>query len=241
MQIFSKRKPAGTAKNASPQVPSAAPPVAHSQDLKNMRAWFERYGHHYVERNRYATLAIIMTGVSVALAAGIVTMLPLKTVAPYVIAVDNTTGKPDARLATAQSYKPGEKEIQYFLARFASLMWEVDKYKSQQNLVEAASMTVDEGASKLNAWINETNIFGRLRENETLTRTVAISSVTPIQEGAAIIRFTTVERALNVPESTKKWLLTVHYKTIAPTTDADILKNPLGLYIHNLTIQEDLG
>ncbi|MDN0082483.1 type IV secretion system protein [Crenobacter sp. SG2305] len=234
-----KKKSAGP--TVRPEVPNAAPPVAYSQDLKNMRAWFERYGHHYVERNRYATLAVLMTGVSVALAGGILTMLPLKTVAPYVITVDNTSGRPDAQLATAQAYKPGEKEVQYFLARFASLMWEIDKYKSQQNLVEAASMSVDEGAAKLNGWINDSNIFGRLRDNGTLTRTVTISSVTQLQDGAAIVRLTTVERALNVPESTKKWLLTLHYKTIAPTTEAQILKNPLGLYINNLTIQEDLG
>ena len=138
-------------------------------------------------------------------------------------------------------YAPGEKEIQYFLARFVSLMWEIDRYKSKENLIQAAGMTIDEGAGKLNGWINENNIFGRLKENDSLTRTVAINSVTQLDKGAAIVRISTVERGLNVPEKRAKWLITLHFKLIPPETAADILKNPLGIYIHNMTIQEDLG
>lgn len=227
-------------RDAEVTVPDNAPPVAHA-DIIAMRAWFERYGHHYVERNRYATLTIILGVMCSALAGSIWFMLPLKTVEPYIITINEATGAPDARRARAQDYEPGEKEVQYFLARFASLMWEIDRFKSKENLIQAAGMTIDEGAAKLNDWINETNIFGRLRENDSLTRTVTISSVTALGKEAAIVRITTLERGLNTPEKREKWLLTLHFRFVPPETESDILKNPLGIYIHNLTIQEDLG
>lgn len=222
------------------KVPSAAPPMAEP-DIKSMRQWFERYGHHYVERNRYALLAAILAGIVFVQGGALWALVPLKTTVPWVITLNEQTGAPDARRASAQQYAPGEKEIQYFLARFASLMWEIDRYKSQENLIQAAGMTIDEGSAKLNSWINETKIFGRLKENESLTRTVTINSVTQIEKGAAMIRLTTIERGLNITETKKNWLLTLHYKLIPPETEADILKNPLGMYVHNMTIQEDLG
>lgn len=234
----------GKTKTDKPQqlgkTPTAAPPMAEA-DITAMRAWFERYGHHYVERNRYAVIAAILAGVCVTQSLALWQLTPLKTVEPWVVTVNEATGAPDAQRAAAQHYAPGEKEIQYFLARFVSLMWEIDRYKSKENLIQAAGMTIDEGAGKLNGWINENNIFGRLKENDSLTRTVAINSVTQLDKGAAIVRISTVERGLNVPEKRAKWLITLHFKLIPPETAADILKNPLGIYIHNMTIQEDLG
>ena len=235
--MFGKKRGQTIAKSG---LPANAPPTAQS-DINSMRQWFERYGHHYVERNRYATISITLAVLCVAQAGALWALVPLKTVEPWIITVNEATGAPDPKRASAQNYAPGDREVQYFLARFASLMWEIDRYKTKENLIQAAAMTVDEGAAKLNSWINESGVFARLHENESLTRTVTISSVTQLEKGAAIVRITTLERGLNIPEKQTKWLLTLHYKLIPPETEADILKNPLGIFIRNMTIQEDLG
>lgn len=238
MLQFLKRKKTTT--EGSAQVPSASPPPAFLKDLSQQRAWFERYGHHYVEKNKYFTLLVIMSGIALSEGVAINLMLPLKEVIPYVLVVNKTTGEVEANRASAQRYSPGDPEKMYFLGEYGRKLMEIDKSKSEDNMYYLADRSIDNCAQELSDFRRTTNLFGRLAEDETLTRVPELNTVTPLKDSTALVRINTVERSkTSTIPTNKSWLITIHYKVIPPVDEKEMLKNPLGLYCTHFGLQEE--
>lgn len=204
--------------------------------------WYEHYGKWVVDSNRWFLGFLIASIVCFAQMIAIYKMLPLKTVVPYVIEVNKTTGAYQASNAAAQNYVAGENEKKYFLAKWAMKILKIDKSSTEKDLISAYAQLVDQAPAEIATWIESDQPLKRLAEDQTLTRDVHIKSVTFPSAEVALVRLTTDERSGRDQKLiVKNRLITIHLKTIAPKDEDEIYINPIGLYVSHFSIVEDLS
>ena len=174
---------------------------------------------------------------TIALLEGLalVLMMPLKTVEPYTLMVDKTTGyvqalkpldqpkiAPDAALT--QSFI-----VQYVIAREGFDMATVNANYRKVALFSADSarssyleqMQVSNPASPLVAWPRSTTVE------------VHVKSVSPLGRNAALVRFDTVRSDAGArPQPPSAWAAVIHYRwSDAPMSLEDRFVNPLGFQV----------
>lgn len=221
-----------------PTPPRNAPNPAFE---KARRIWFENYGSSIVEKKRYFVLAVVVGVALIAQSIAIWTMLPLKTVVPYVVTVEKLTGRVSVEDATAQRYKPGAPEQRYFLAQWVTKLLLIDRNLTERYLPQAYKLCRDKAIQQFIKWNNDDRPLERVTKDGTLTRTVTIKSISFIQEGAAIIRLSTEERGGGAELKVKSFAITVHYALVPPEDERVMLDNPIGLYVTHFGFSEDLS
>lgn len=216
--------------------PETAPDSAFD---KARAAWFEAYGSSIVEKSRWFTIAVAEMVCIVALVIAIATMMPLKTVVPYVIKV-SSEGNVTATAAGVQAYKPEEREIRYFLSQWVTKLYTLDHSLTEQHyLPEAYALTRDKAIDEFTSWIDQNKPLVVLQSNPTLTQSVIVKSISFVQEGVALVRFRFESRTTEKVIITDR-LLTIHYAVIPPKTEKEIYENPIGLFITHFAVSEDI-
>lgn len=201
--------------------------------------WFERYGSSVMGSNRLFILAVILAVATIAQSLAIFVMMPLKTVQPYVVKVSDD-GQATATSVGTVAYQPGDAEKRYFLADWVTKLLTLDKYMTENNLVAAFYRTRNKGSSEFSDWVDQNKPAEALNLDPSLTRAVAIRSISFIGDGAALVRASLETRtSAQSAQMKKNVIVTIHYALIPPTTEKEILENPIGLYITHFAINED--
>lgn len=179
-----------------------------------------------------AAASAALAGAAVLAVAG---LTPLKTVEPFVIRVDQTTGAVDLARSLSQETGPVRYEeavSKYFLAQYV---------RARESYLDAAAeeifrlVSILSGPSEQRRWADlfrgtnpasPQNIYGSQAE-----ASVSIRAVGFINPEVANVRYRrTVRRAQQVEES--DWIATIGFSyTRAPMTEADRLRNPLGFQV----------
>lgn len=206
------------------------------------KAWFENYGSAVVEKTRYFLLAFIALVVIIAQGVAIYSLLPLKTVTPYVIEVEKATGRVEAANAVAQVYEPGQPEQQYFVGQFVTKLLTIDRATTRKFLSDAYGMTRGAAVDQFTTWLAKDRPIELLTKDPTLTRTVEIKSVNPLPNSAFLVRVQTSTRQMGgTAPVIKNNALTVHFALVQPKTDKEILENPIGFFVTHFSINEDVS
>ena len=221
----------------SPSVPDNAPITAYEHARIE---WFERYGCAVVDRNRYFLFSLIACAALAAMAFALLALVPLKTVVPYVVRVADN-GSAMAAPAAAQRYSPGQPERAYFLAKWVTNLMTLDAYMTERNLAEAYTQTSGVASNEFLDWLKDQRPVEAVKKDPSLVRTVAINTVTPLEEGIMQVRVRIETRSLSRAPESKRYQVTIHYAIVPPKTEADIIKNPIGLFITHFTINEELA
>lgn len=215
-----------------------APVSAFEQARKD---WFEKYGSSVVGSNRLFLGFIFVSIVAVSEAFTISSLFPLKTVTPYLVKV-NGDGLVTSTPVEVVSFQPGEAEKKYFLSEWTSKLLTLDRYMTNQNLLDAYSRVREKAASEFAAYVAENKPAEALKLDGQLTRGVKIRSVAFIGDSAALVRVVTETRAGKGQTFTRKNLiLTVHFTLVPPKTEQEIFSNPIGLFITHFDLSEDLN
>ncbi len=234
-RFLAKRRPVRDVTDGTP--PAGAPPIAHASPA---RLWFEVQGAPVVERNRYF---IICLGLLLALTAACIAlamMAPLKTVVPFVLEKVEEGAVVPAPLA-AQQYQPGVPEKRYFIAQWARQLLTLDSHLTEQYLSEAYRVTRGKATVEFTDWIQRAAPMAELKRDPTLTRTVAISSVSLIQDQVALVRVMAERRNAGNPIANReKFVLTIHFTTVPPQSEEALLSNPVGLFVTHFLVNTDL-
>ncbi len=217
--------------------PDGTPPIVNPRVVQ---AWFEVQGAALVERNRWFLVSLIL-GLGVFLSGiALALLLPLKTVVPFVldrsengaVAVSNTR---------VQVYHPAESEKRYFLAQWVRQLLTLDPHLTPTYLSEAYQLTRGKATVEFTDWVQRNQPMAELRKDPTLTRTVAVSSVSLIEDEAALLRVVTERRNGGNPMARReKFVLTLHFAVVAPEREEEVLKNPAGLFITHFLVNTDL-
>lgn len=203
--------------------------------------WFENYGSSIVERNRYYVLVALMAGAIIAMSGVVWVMMPLKTVVPYVIKVNEANGHVTAEPLAAQQYTPDKREKQYFLGQWVIKMQTIDRFMSERYLSEAYSFTRDKATNEFNDWFNEEKPLAQIVQDPSLTRQVKVRSISFVNDNAALVRFTTERRTMGARDpAVTNLLITIHFEVVTPKTEKEIFDNPIGIFITHFSINEDM-
>jgi type IV secretion system protein VirB8 len=187
------------------------------------------------------TVAAMAGGLAITGVAAVAMLVPLKTVAPYVITVDKATGASEitSQLSGANRVSFDEAVSKYFLA---------DYVRNREGWIPQARKEFFEGVLAMSArdeqarWIafykkdNPKSPQAVFTELDTVF--IAIKSVTFVSKNVAQVRFTkTLQRGSIVTDTPA--IATLTYDTTdTPTTEQQRFKNPLGLEVQ--TYRADL-
>lgn len=202
--------------------------------------WFERYGCAIVERNRMFVGWVLTTAALLAACLALVVLMPLKTVEPFVVRVADN-GSAVADRAAAQAYRPGRAERTYFVSRWVQQVLTIDPYLTERQLAEAYRMTSGLATQQMLDWMKNDRPVERLKKDTALHRSVSIITVAPLDDGVLQVRVRTETRSLESQARVKTLQVTVHYAIVPPRTEAEIIQNPIGLYVTRFNIAEELS
>lgn len=220
------------------RLPPNAPASAH---IKARQIWFEQYGSSVMNRNRLFIIAVLEAIVIFVMGIAIASLTPLKTVVPYVVKV-HTDGQVSTSPIGSKVYQPGDNEKQYFLAEWSTKLLTLDRFVTIKNLESAFYKTRNKATSEFSDYIDQYKPAEKLKQDQSLTRSVTIRSISFVADGSALVRASLETRSLNQSAPDKKnIIITIHYSIVPPQTQQDILDNPIGLYITHFAINEDLN
>jgi type IV secretion system protein VirB8 len=177
-----------------------------------------------------AIVASVLACVSVAAMAA---LTPLKTVEPFVIRVDNSTGIVDVvstMVSSAGSYD--EEVTKYFAARYVRAREGYVWSEAEENFRTASLMSNAGEQQRFAAAYrggnpeSPQNVYGR-----SATSRIGIKSISLINSNVVSVRYTrTITRGEDV--RTTHWVATITYSyTNAPISSSDRLVNPLGFVV----------
>lgn len=184
---------------------------------------------------RFAWGVAAFAGLTAVVAVGAVAALaPLKTVEPFVVRVDRTTGAVDVMTALRSS-KPvtyDEAVTKHFLAQYVRAREGWLAPAAEANFRQVSIMSTPTEQQRWGDAFRSTNpqspqvLYGAGGEAQ-----VDIRAISFVSDGVASVRFhRTVRQGPQVAES--DWIATVAFAyTKAPMAEADRLKNPLGFQV----------
>lgn len=192
-----------------------------------------------VERNRYFLFGSVMAGAVIALAFALSALLPLKTVTPYMIQVDNI-GRTQAVPAAVTEFKPSEAQLRYFLAEWVYQVMTVRPGITTPNLARAFDKVQMAAIEQFRTHIATYRPVERSIESPDNTADVSIKAVNFLPEKNALIQFTVTETDKAGAKKLTDYSITIHYDTFVPQTEEQILKNPIGLVIKNFSLSREI-
>ena len=202
--------------------------------------WFERYGCAIVDRDRMFVGWVLTTIALLVACVALVVLVPLKTVEPYVVRVADN-GSVATERAAAQRYQPGRAERTYFVSRWTQQVLTLDPFLTERQLAEAYRMTSGLATQQLLDWMKSDRPIERLKKDAGLHRSVSIVTVAPLDDNVLQVRVRTETRSLAAAAQTRAYLITVHYAIVPPRTEAEIIRNPIGLYVTRFNIAEEMS
>lgn len=177
-----------------------------------------------------AAIASVLACVSIA---AVVALTPLKTVEPFVIRVDNSTGIVDVVSALGSAAGSYDEEVtKYFAARYVRAREGYIWSEAEENFRTASLMSNAAEQQRFASYYrggnpeSPQNVYGR-----SSTAKITIKSISLINANVVSVRYIrTVTRGEDV--RTTHWVATItHAYTNAPTSSTDRLVNPLGFVV----------
>ncbi|MGB3386726.1 MAG: virB8 family protein [Pseudaminobacter sp.] len=183
---------------------------------------------------RLAWFVAIVAGVLACVSvAAVVALTPLKTVEPFVIRVDNSTGIVDVVSAMSSAAGSYDEEVtKYFAARYVrareGYVWSEaeENFRTASLMSNAAEQQRFASAYRGGNPESPQNVYGR-----SATSRIGIKSISLINSNVVSVRYTrTITRGEDV--RTTHWVATITYSYAnAPISSSDRLVNPLGFVV----------
>lgn len=197
------------------------------------KGYFERFALPLLQRDRFfiaMTLAILVAGLE---GVALVSLIPLHTVKPYIIKL-NQTGQVVSAGPVGQEHKPSSAEVTYWLGQFVSYLYTVEPGVVKNNVINAYYMTRGAAVGQFTRFMKQHNPVHRLSNNPSLRTTVKITGVSEIARDTAFVTANVTNHLTGVE---KPIAFTVSYTIKLPKTVKQALRNPIGLHVTNFVVQ----
>ncbi len=200
---------------------------------------FERGAGVAVDRNRWFAVSVLLAAALIANAVAWNTFLPLKSVETF--QVNKVEG---GRLVTDStavgSWAPDSDSVAYFINKWANSVFDVNRATLEGTLAESGEQVVGNAKSQLTEMRKKDNPLVALRDYPSYNRNYEFITINFIKDDVALLRFRTTKRY--TPETAPiitTHAMTVTFTRVKPTTRAQIMKNPAGLFITNFNATEE--
>lgn len=173
--------------------------------------------------------------IAVLLAITLMLLMPLKTVVPYTLMVDKTTGYVQAlKPLNPDKIAPDTALTQSFLAQYVIARESYDIDTVQTNYRRVALWSAETAHADYLNLMQVTNPLSPLVIYPRTTIVDAeVKSVSPISRDAALVRFDTIRRDANgVAQPPRSWVAVIRYRYSGePMKLEDRFINPLGFQV----------
>lgn len=207
--------------------------------LNARREWNERYGSYIARARswRYAAFAAIF--LSTILAVGVIWLASQSKLVPYVVEVD----KLGQALAVTRADRASIADQRIVKAQLAAWIVDVrsvssDPIAEKAWLARAYSLVDSSGAAFLNEYYKEDSPFDAGQQQ---TVACSIDEVLPISDKTYQLEWTEDSRDLQGRLfKTTHWQASLEIGFNPPTDESEMLRNPLGIYIHTISWTQHL-
>lgn len=189
------------------------------------------------QSRRYFSISLLLGATVLVLAVGLAATAPLKEKVPYFVEVETATGRVDVSTRTAKEFAPNEANIRYFIGRWVVDTYTLDEATRSQRLPNSWAFMRGPARDQWNRIILEgERPTERLAERPDLRRSVEfVAPPQIVADGAVIVRIALVE-GRNVVGRKQ---ISLRYALIPPDSDADLLRNPIGLWITDFGVVDE--
>jgi type IV secretion system protein VirB8 len=204
--------------------------------FEEARSWDIDRAAQTVRRERIAWGVAAGAGVCVlALGAALAFMMPLKTVQPYVIRVDNTTGIVDIVPLYAGHAEIGETVARYLLTHYVTVCEGFSFATAERDYEECGAYHTSKRNQEWYGQWNQTNPNSPLNVNRdgSIVR-VQVTAVTFFHKSNGLaelaqVRYVKARRSPGGAERLTHWIATIEYAWVTPSTNPKSRQwNPLG-------------
>ena len=222
--------------------------MAGGIDTEGLRAYFAEARSWDQDRVRDAIrsrrLAWIVAG-SASLIAGasvlaVAALAPLKTVAPYVIRVNETTGAVDVQTAItgARPIRYDEAVTKYFLAQYVRARESWLPASAEESFRQVALLSHPAEQKRWQVAASPSNPqSARSQWGDNAVVEARVRNIAFINSKVANVRFTRVVTT-DAESTSSDWIATISFNyTNAPMEEGDRFRNPLGFQV--LTYRAD--
>ncbi|WP_078674219.1 MULTISPECIES: virB8 family protein [Bartonella] len=188
-------------------------------------------------RTTRASLTIAAISVIVALISSlaVITLTPLKTVEPFVIRVDNSTGITEVVEALKEGPTNVDEAItRYFAAKYVRSREGFATEEVQHNFETVSLLSSPEEQERFASWYGARNPQSPQILYKHATVTITIKSISFINQDVAQVRYyRTIRDNENNKEFITHWVATLSFEYInAPISVQNRLINPLGFIVN---------
>jgi type IV secretion system protein VirB8 len=180
-------------------------------------------------------LAAVASTVAALAIAAVVGLTPLKTVEPYLVRVDSSTGIVD-NVVRVRDATLGKDEMmnRYFLRKYVTLRETYTRQQLQANFDQLALLTAPRARAQLkNEWHLQSPASPYAKYGELGTAEVKIKNTTFVAPNVGQVRYFVVERKQGV-ETQRHMLATIEFQYVtAPAGEEARAVNPLGFQAIN--------
>jgi type IV secretion system protein VirB8 len=162
-------------------------------------------------------------------------LAPLKTVMPYIIRVNQTTGAVNVQTAlTQQPMRYDEAVTKFFLAQYVRARESWLPAAAEENFRAVAILSEPGEQQRWGRFFNDDNPSSpQVTWGKGATVQARVRNISFINDRVANVRFTrTVQTDTNIQNS--DWIATITFRyTNAPMAEGDRYRNPLGFQVEN--------
>ena len=189
-----------------------------------------------VKRERLAWFIATAAGLCLfALGTAVALMMPLKTVQPYVIRVDNSTGIVDIVPMYAGHAEIGETVARYLLTHYVTVCEGFSFATAERDYEECGAYHTAKRNQEWYALWNQSNPASPLNANRdgSVVR-VQVTAVTFFRKANGVselaqVRYLKGRRAPGASERITHWIATIEYAWVSPSVNPKARQwNPLG-------------
>ena len=184
---------------------------------------------------RVATGACVLTAVALV---ALMLLMPLKSVEPFVIRVDNTTGIVDVVPVFVGQAPMSEVVTRYLLDHYLTVCERFNFSTAESDYEECSSFHAPGRHQEWMALWDRTNPSSPLNVHRDGTSVrVQVSSITFFERSSGVedlaqVRFIKTTRSGNGAEQMSQWIATLQYVYATPATDPRMRRwNPLGFKV----------
>lgn len=219
--------------------------TAIDKHLKESRDWYaDRYGSIKTQRNIAIGFAVLTTLLASAACFAVAALAPLKTVEPYLVRVDRSSGD----VSVMSALKAGDQEwadltaeealTQSFLVRYVVARETYSNIDLTRNFDTVRVMSAPGVFREYDAlWRDKIN--GPFAKYKDDTVQVSIKSVAFLNQNTATVRFRTIWKQ-SVGNVTNDYIGIVRFNySKTPSVLDDRWKNPLGFVVSDYRVDQE--
>jgi type IV secretion system protein TrbF len=192
-----------------------------------------------VQARNWRLMALGSLALSLIMAAVMLWLGRSGSVLPYIVEIDRQGGARAVGPAT-ETYKPGDAQIAFHLARFVENVraLSIDPVVVRQNWLKAYDFVTDRAAATLNDYARENDPFAKVGRE---TMAIEVTSVVRASESSFQVRWLEKSFEGGVPKASHR-LTGIFSIVVTPPRTVDLVrKNPLGIYVHAFNWSQDLN